>query len=148
MSPALKSCNLIDHEITLALVTAISPSPNVARAEPLKAFSGLETGIETISAADRAVEIASAMGRTSGWVTIGVTETAEGVRIISSSLVQWSLNAQGAYALANRKADASGAITCLFGRSPTCNAIDKASVSRFRSIEIHPPNYSPFLALS
>jgi hypothetical protein len=48
---------------------------------------GLKTGIETISAADRAVEIANAMGRTGtgGWVTIGVTETAEGVRIISSS---------------------------------------------------------------
>jgi hypothetical protein len=42
--------------------------------------------VETLSpAAERATEIANTLGRSQNFITIGVTDTAEGVRIISSS---------------------------------------------------------------
>jgi len=45
----------------------------------------LAPGLAIVSAAERAGQIANTLGRTQGWVTIAVTDTAEGVRIISSS---------------------------------------------------------------
>src|SRR6202030_2122895 len=46
-------------------------------------FAGSGTALE--SAASRAEQLANAMGKTKDFVTIAVTETAEGVRVISSS---------------------------------------------------------------
>src|SRR5581483_281526 len=47
--------------------------------------SGGSAAESLVPAAERAAQIADTLGRTKGWVTIGVTDTAEGVRVISSS---------------------------------------------------------------
>jgi tRNA(Ile2) C34 agmatinyltransferase TiaS len=42
-------------------------------------------GEAVVSASDRAIQLANALGKTKDFVTIAVTDTAEGLRIISSS---------------------------------------------------------------
>jgi len=41
--------------------------------------------VDAISAADRAAQIAASLGKTANYVTVGVTDTAEGIRLVSSS---------------------------------------------------------------
>lgn len=69
---------------------AVSPSSLVPAAVSLvrptaQAASTAMNALQQCSAGDRAAQIASTLGRSQGFVTIGVTDTAEGFRIISSS---------------------------------------------------------------